>query len=116
MMTQGQGGSVVNTASVGGLLAFPTAGPYVASKHAVAVKSLLSLICEQPVFTGDPSIVKCVVEPSEGFESEWYDPLHLVGLAEVCLDECRRSAVAFDLIDEQSPLALPPSCDDYLST
>jgi NAD(P)-dependent dehydrogenase (short-subunit alcohol dehydrogenase family) len=29
------GGSIVNTASVGGLLAFPTAGPYVASKHAV---------------------------------------------------------------------------------
>jgi A-factor type gamma-butyrolactone 1'-reductase (1S-forming) len=35
MMLQGQGGSIVNTASVGGLLAFPTAGPYVASKHAV---------------------------------------------------------------------------------
>jgi NAD(P)-dependent dehydrogenase (short-subunit alcohol dehydrogenase family) len=35
MMAQGYGGSVVNTASVGGLLAFPTAGPYVASKHAV---------------------------------------------------------------------------------
>ena len=28
MMAQGQGGSIVNTASVGGLLAFPTAGPY----------------------------------------------------------------------------------------
>jgi NAD(P)-dependent dehydrogenase (short-subunit alcohol dehydrogenase family) len=35
MTAQGQGGSIVNTASVGGLLAFPTAGPYVASKHAV---------------------------------------------------------------------------------
>ena len=35
MMAQGQGGSIVNTASVGGMLAFPTAGPYVASKHAV---------------------------------------------------------------------------------
>jgi NAD(P)-dependent dehydrogenase (short-subunit alcohol dehydrogenase family) len=35
MMAQGEGGSIVNTASVGGLLAFPTAGPYVASKHAV---------------------------------------------------------------------------------
>jgi NAD(P)-dependent dehydrogenase (short-subunit alcohol dehydrogenase family) len=35
MIAQGQGGSIVNTASVGGLLAFPTAGPYVASKHAV---------------------------------------------------------------------------------
>jgi NAD(P)-dependent dehydrogenase (short-subunit alcohol dehydrogenase family) len=35
MMSQGQGGSIVNTASVGGLLAFPTASPYVASKHAV---------------------------------------------------------------------------------
>jgi A-factor type gamma-butyrolactone 1'-reductase (1S-forming) len=35
MMAQGHGGSVVNTASVGGLLAFPMAGPYVASKHAV---------------------------------------------------------------------------------
>lgn len=35
MIVQGQGGSIVNTASVGGLLAFPTAGPYVASKHAV---------------------------------------------------------------------------------
>jgi NAD(P)-dependent dehydrogenase (short-subunit alcohol dehydrogenase family) len=34
-MAQGQGGSIVNTASVGGLLAYPTAGPYVASKHAV---------------------------------------------------------------------------------
>jgi hypothetical protein len=79
-------------------------------------QSFLGLICEQPVFPGDPGIVKCVVEPSEGFESEWYDPLHLLGLAEVCLDERRRSAVAFDVIDEQSPLALPPSCDDYLST
>jgi A-factor type gamma-butyrolactone 1'-reductase (1S-forming) len=35
MMVQGHGGSIVNTASVGGVLAFPTAGPYVASKHAV---------------------------------------------------------------------------------
>jgi len=35
MMAQGHGGSIVNTASVGRLLAFPTAGPYVASKHAV---------------------------------------------------------------------------------
>jgi NAD(P)-dependent dehydrogenase (short-subunit alcohol dehydrogenase family) len=35
MIAQEQGGSIVNTASVGGLLAFPTAGPYVASKHAV---------------------------------------------------------------------------------
>jgi NAD(P)-dependent dehydrogenase (short-subunit alcohol dehydrogenase family) len=35
MMAQGQRGSIVNTASVGGLLAFPTAAPYVASKHAV---------------------------------------------------------------------------------
>jgi A-factor type gamma-butyrolactone 1'-reductase (1S-forming) len=35
MIAQGQGGSVVNTASVGGLLATPAAGPYVASKHAV---------------------------------------------------------------------------------
>jgi NAD(P)-dependent dehydrogenase (short-subunit alcohol dehydrogenase family) len=35
MIVQGEGGSIVNTASVGGLLAFPTAGPYVASKHAV---------------------------------------------------------------------------------
>jgi NAD(P)-dependent dehydrogenase (short-subunit alcohol dehydrogenase family) len=35
MMVQGHGGSIVNSASVGGLLAYPTAGPYVASKHAV---------------------------------------------------------------------------------
>ena len=35
MIAQGHGGSIINTASVGGLLAFPTAGPYVASKHAV---------------------------------------------------------------------------------
>jgi NAD(P)-dependent dehydrogenase (short-subunit alcohol dehydrogenase family) len=35
MVAQRQGGSIVNTASVGGLLAVPTAGPYVASKHAV---------------------------------------------------------------------------------
>jgi A-factor type gamma-butyrolactone 1'-reductase (1S-forming) len=35
MMTQRQGGSIVNTASVGGLLAVSTAGAYVASKHAV---------------------------------------------------------------------------------
>jgi NAD(P)-dependent dehydrogenase (short-subunit alcohol dehydrogenase family) len=35
MVAQGDGGSIVNTASVGGLLAIPTAGPYVASKHAV---------------------------------------------------------------------------------
>jgi hypothetical protein len=36
-------------------------------------------------------------------------------LAEFCLDERRRSAVAFDVIDEQSTLALPPSCENYLS-
>jgi NAD(P)-dependent dehydrogenase (short-subunit alcohol dehydrogenase family) len=35
MVAQGQGGSIVNTASVNGLLGFATAGPYVASKHAV---------------------------------------------------------------------------------
>lgn len=35
MVAQKWGGSIVNTASVGGLLAVPTAGPYVASKHAV---------------------------------------------------------------------------------
>ena len=35
MIAQGQGGSIVNAASVGGLLGFPTASPYVASKHAV---------------------------------------------------------------------------------
>src|SRR5258708_15858796 len=35
MMAQGHGGSIVNTASVGGLLASRAAGPYVASKHAV---------------------------------------------------------------------------------
>jgi hypothetical protein len=37
-------------------------------------------------------------------------------LTEICLDERRRSAVAFDAINEQSPFALPPSGDDYLST
>jgi NAD(P)-dependent dehydrogenase (short-subunit alcohol dehydrogenase family) len=35
MIVQGEGGSIVNNASVGGPLASPTAGPYVASKHAV---------------------------------------------------------------------------------
>jgi putative flavoprotein involved in K+ transport len=35
MLFQGQGGSIVNAASVGGLVATPAAGPYVASKHAV---------------------------------------------------------------------------------
>lgn len=35
MRAQGQGGSIVNAASVGGLLAAPTAGHYAASKHAV---------------------------------------------------------------------------------
>ena len=35
MLVQGHGGSVVNAASVGGQLATPAAGPYVASKHAV---------------------------------------------------------------------------------
>lgn len=35
MIVQGEGGSIVNTASVGGQLAIPTAGHYVASKHAV---------------------------------------------------------------------------------
>jgi NAD(P)-dependent dehydrogenase (short-subunit alcohol dehydrogenase family) len=35
MLAQGRGGSIVNTASVGGFVATPTAGPYVASKHAV---------------------------------------------------------------------------------
>jgi NAD(P)-dependent dehydrogenase (short-subunit alcohol dehydrogenase family) len=35
MVAQGRGGSIVNAASVGAFLATPTAGPYVASKHAV---------------------------------------------------------------------------------
>ena len=35
MLRQGNGGSIVNAASVSGLLAIPTAGHYVASKHAV---------------------------------------------------------------------------------
>lgn len=35
MLRQGQGGSIVNMASVGGLLATPGASVYVASKHAV---------------------------------------------------------------------------------
>lgn len=35
MMAQGQGGSIVNAASVSGFLAIPTAGIYAASKHAV---------------------------------------------------------------------------------
>jgi hypothetical protein len=68
-----------------------------------AVKSSLGLVCEHPVFTGDHGIVKCIVEPSEDFKSKWYDTLHLHGLAEVCLDERRRSSVAFDVIDEPSP-------------
>jgi NAD(P)-dependent dehydrogenase (short-subunit alcohol dehydrogenase family) len=35
MIVQGEGGSTVNTASVGGRLAIPGAGHYVASKHGV---------------------------------------------------------------------------------
>lgn len=35
MLSQGNGGSIVNAASVSGMLALPTAGHYVASKHAV---------------------------------------------------------------------------------
>jgi NAD(P)-dependent dehydrogenase (short-subunit alcohol dehydrogenase family) len=35
MIAQGEGGSIVNTAPVGGRFAIPTAGHYVASKHAV---------------------------------------------------------------------------------
>jgi NAD(P)-dependent dehydrogenase (short-subunit alcohol dehydrogenase family) len=35
MIEQGEGGSIVNTASVGGRLVIPIAGHYVASKHAV---------------------------------------------------------------------------------
>jgi hypothetical protein len=88
-------------------------GSYVHSED--AIKTSLGLICEQPVFTGDPSIVKCVIEPSERFDSEWYDPLHLLGLAEVCLDKRRGSVVALDVIDDKSPLVLPSSCEDYLS-
>jgi hypothetical protein len=65
-----------------------------------AVKNFLGLLCEQPVFTGNSGIVECVVEPSEGFESEWYDPLHLLGLAEIRLDERGRSSIAFDVVDE----------------
>jgi len=36
MLQQGWGGSIVNMASVGGLLATPGASIYVASKHAVS--------------------------------------------------------------------------------
>ena len=35
MAMQGEGGSIVNVASVGGMLATPGAAPYIASKHAV---------------------------------------------------------------------------------
>jgi len=35
MMAQGQGGSIVNAASVSGFLAIPTTAIYAASKHAV---------------------------------------------------------------------------------
>jgi hypothetical protein len=56
-----------------------------------------------PVFTGDPGIVECVVEPAEGSESKWYDPLYLLGLAEVCLDERRKSAAPFDVIASSRP-------------
>ncbi|GHF62876.1 2,5-dichloro-2,5-cyclohexadiene-1,4-diol dehydrogenase [Streptomyces mashuensis] len=35
MLEHGDGGSIVNNASVGGLVAIPAAAPYVASKHAV---------------------------------------------------------------------------------
>jgi len=35
MLRQGTGGSIVNAASVSGMVATPRAGPYVASKHAV---------------------------------------------------------------------------------
>jgi NAD(P)-dependent dehydrogenase (short-subunit alcohol dehydrogenase family) len=35
MREQGSGGSIVNTASLGGLMAIPTLGAYVASKHGV---------------------------------------------------------------------------------
>ncbi len=35
MVIQGEGGSIVNVASVGGMLATPGAAPYIASKHAV---------------------------------------------------------------------------------
>jgi NADP-dependent 3-hydroxy acid dehydrogenase YdfG len=35
MIDQGEGGSIVNTASVSGRLVFPLAGHYVASQHAV---------------------------------------------------------------------------------
>jgi hypothetical protein len=38
-----------------------------------AVKRVLGLIGEQPVFTGDPGVVKCIVEPSKGIESKSYD-------------------------------------------
>ncbi|MFE3074368.1 SDR family NAD(P)-dependent oxidoreductase [Streptomyces sp. NPDC059247] len=35
MLATGDGGAIVNNSSVGGLVAIPTAAPYVASKHAV---------------------------------------------------------------------------------
>ena len=53
-------------------------GSYVHSED--VVKVLLGLLREKPVFTGNPSIVKGIVEPSEGFESERYDLPQLLGL------------------------------------
>ena len=72
-------------------------GLYIHSKD--PIKICLRLIGEQPIITGDSSIIECVIEPSERFESEWYDPFHLIGLAEVGLDEGRRSALVPDVID-----------------
>src|SRR5258705_782559 len=54
MMAQGNGGSIVNTASVGGLLAFPTADPYVASKHAVLGLPRLPRSNAGGIFGGTP--------------------------------------------------------------
>jgi hypothetical protein len=78
------------------------------------VEVFLRLIHERPVVAGYSRIVECIVEPSEGPESERYDEPDPIGLSEICLDEFRRATIAGNFVDYSPTFATATSCDDNI--
>jgi hypothetical protein len=77
-----------------------------------AVEVFFSLIHEHPVVPGYSGTVECIVDPSEGLESQRYDEPALIGLSEIRLDEFRRAAVAINFADYSLPFSQATFCDD----
>jgi hypothetical protein len=78
------------------------------------VEVFLRLIHERPVLAGYSRIVECIIEPSEGLESQRCDEPDLIGLGEIRLDKVRRAAVAINFVDQSPSFGPAPSCDDNI--